>query len=152
MLHKFVERYCDQQCCWSSKRGKAGITWFQNEGCHCSCGTGEGMLATLRREYLYTPFSSCNYICIKIYFKIFSHLRGCDAQVSFAEEALRENVGAFVNALLLAKPAGLKKSKLPTLLVFALYFLCAHLPALLFSPFFFNIVLPFSSSSPSLSL
>ncbi|KAL2496955.1 Ribosomal protein L1p/L10e family [Forsythia ovata] len=31
-------------------------------------------------------------------------------KVSFSEEALRENVGAFVNALLLAKPAGLKKS------------------------------------------
>lgn len=31
-------------------------------------------------------------------------------KVSFAEEALRENVGAFVNALLLAKPAGLKKT------------------------------------------
>ncbi|GFZ12728.1 ribosomal protein L1p/L10e family [Actinidia rufa] len=32
-------------------------------------------------------------------------------KVSFSEEALRENIGAFVNALLLAKPAGLKKSK-----------------------------------------
>ncbi|KAI3726565.1 hypothetical protein L1987_66363 [Smallanthus sonchifolius] len=31
-------------------------------------------------------------------------------KVSFSEEALCENVGAFVNALLLAKPAGLKKS------------------------------------------
>ncbi|XP_057474061.1 uncharacterized protein LOC130762437 [Actinidia eriantha] len=31
-------------------------------------------------------------------------------KVSFSEEALRENIGAFVNALLLAKPAGLKKS------------------------------------------
>jgi ribosomal protein L1 len=31
--------------------------------------------------------------------------------MSFSEEALRENVGAFMNALLLAKPAGLKKSK-----------------------------------------
>ncbi|CAA2983694.1 50S ribosomal L1 [Olea europaea subsp. europaea] len=31
-------------------------------------------------------------------------------KVSYSEEALRENVGAFVNALLLAKPAGLKKS------------------------------------------
>ncbi|XP_071728163.1 uncharacterized protein [Rutidosis leptorrhynchoides] len=31
-------------------------------------------------------------------------------KVSFTEEALCENVGAFVNALLLAKPAGLKKS------------------------------------------
>lgn len=31
-------------------------------------------------------------------------------KVEFSEEALRENVGAFVNALLLAKPAGLKKS------------------------------------------
>ncbi|KAA8526275.1 hypothetical protein F0562_008522 [Nyssa sinensis] len=31
-------------------------------------------------------------------------------KASFAEEALRENVGAFVNALLLAKPVGLKKS------------------------------------------
>ncbi|KAM7503321.1 hypothetical protein LguiB_002225 [Lonicera macranthoides] len=31
-------------------------------------------------------------------------------KASFPEEALRENVGAFVNALLLAKPAGLKKS------------------------------------------
>ncbi|KAK9066825.1 hypothetical protein SSX86_014148 [Deinandra increscens subsp. villosa] len=31
-------------------------------------------------------------------------------KVSFTEDALCENVGAFVNALLLAKPAGLKKS------------------------------------------
>ncbi|KAH7843783.1 hypothetical protein Vadar_020725 [Vaccinium darrowii] len=31
--------------------------------------------------------------------------------VSFSEEALSENIGAFVNALLLAKPRGLKKSK-----------------------------------------
>ncbi|KAL8131871.1 hypothetical protein AgCh_007687 [Apium graveolens] len=31
-------------------------------------------------------------------------------KISFSEDALRENVGAFVNALLLAKPAGLKKS------------------------------------------
>lgn len=31
-------------------------------------------------------------------------------KVSFSDEALCENVGAFVNALLLAKPAGLKKS------------------------------------------
>lgn len=31
-------------------------------------------------------------------------------QMSFPEDALRENVGAFMNALLLAKPAGLKKS------------------------------------------
>ncbi|KAH9742905.1 Ribosomal protein L1p/L10e family [Citrus sinensis] len=33
-------------------------------------------------------------------------------KVSLKEELLRENVGAFVNALLLAKPAGLKKSVL----------------------------------------
>ncbi|KAL6538278.1 hypothetical protein OROGR_012266 [Orobanche gracilis] len=32
-------------------------------------------------------------------------------KLSFSEDALRDNVGAFVNALLLAKPAGLKKSK-----------------------------------------
>ncbi|KAH7844075.1 hypothetical protein Vadar_023951 [Vaccinium darrowii] len=32
-------------------------------------------------------------------------------KVSFSEEALSENIGAFVNALLLAKPRGLKKSK-----------------------------------------
>lgn len=31
-------------------------------------------------------------------------------KVSFSEEDLRENIGAFVNALLLAKPPGLKKS------------------------------------------
>ncbi|KAK9284299.1 hypothetical protein L1049_023470 [Liquidambar formosana] len=31
-------------------------------------------------------------------------------KVSFSEEILRENIGAFVNALLLAKPAGLKKT------------------------------------------
>lgn len=31
-------------------------------------------------------------------------------KVSFTEESLRENVGAFVNALLLAKPVGLKKT------------------------------------------
>lgn len=41
-------------------------------------------------------------------------------QVSFTEEALCENVGAFVNALLLAKPAGLKKSKLLSLPVLIL--------------------------------
>ena len=34
-----------------------------------------------------------------------------DLQVSFSEKVLRENIGAFVNALLLAKPSGLKKSK-----------------------------------------
>lgn len=32
-------------------------------------------------------------------------------QANFSEEALRENIGAFVNSLLLVKPAGLKKSK-----------------------------------------
>lgn len=32
-------------------------------------------------------------------------------QVNYSEEALRENIGAFMNALLLAKPAGLKKSE-----------------------------------------
>ncbi|KAF6176043.1 hypothetical protein GIB67_000137 [Kingdonia uniflora] len=31
-------------------------------------------------------------------------------KVSFSEESLRENIGAFVNALLLAKPVGLKKT------------------------------------------
>ncbi|KAG2285088.1 hypothetical protein Bca52824_044692 [Brassica carinata] len=31
-------------------------------------------------------------------------------KMSFPEDALRENVGAFMNALLLAKPAGLKKT------------------------------------------
>ncbi|XAR49535.1 hypothetical protein NMG60_11032772 [Bertholletia excelsa] len=31
-------------------------------------------------------------------------------KVNFSEEALHENIGAFVNSLLLAKPAGLKKS------------------------------------------
>lgn len=31
-------------------------------------------------------------------------------KVSFSEKVLRENIGAFVNALLLAKPAGLKKT------------------------------------------
>ncbi|THG03250.1 hypothetical protein TEA_009064 [Camellia sinensis var. sinensis] len=31
-------------------------------------------------------------------------------KVSYSEEALRENIGAFVNALLAAKPAGLKKT------------------------------------------
>ncbi|GER29097.1 50S ribosomal protein L1 [Striga asiatica] len=31
-------------------------------------------------------------------------------KLSFTEDALRDNIGAFVNALLLAKPAGLKKS------------------------------------------
>lgn len=35
----------------------------------------------------------------------------CNPQVSLTEESLRENVGAFMNALLQAKPAGLKKSK-----------------------------------------
>ncbi|XP_048231622.1 50S ribosomal protein L1 isoform X2 [Ricinus communis] len=33
-----------------------------------------------------------------------------DAKVSFSEESLRENVGAFMNAILQAKPAGLKKT------------------------------------------
>lgn len=32
-------------------------------------------------------------------------------QASFSEESLRENIGTFVNALLVAKPVGLKKSK-----------------------------------------
>jgi len=32
-------------------------------------------------------------------------------QVSYKEDALRENISAFMNAVLLAKPAGLKKSK-----------------------------------------
>ncbi|KAL8516058.1 hypothetical protein ACS0TY_014655 [Phlomoides rotata] len=32
-----------------------------------------------------------------------------EAKLSFPEDNLRENVGTFVNALLLAKPAGLKK-------------------------------------------
>ena len=36
-------------------------------------------------------------------------------QASFKEEALRENILAFLNALLAAKPVGLKKSKLPIL-------------------------------------
>jgi len=31
--------------------------------------------------------------------------------MSLSENDLRENIGAFVNALLRAKPAGLKKSK-----------------------------------------
>lgn len=31
--------------------------------------------------------------------------------MTYSEDALRENIGAFTNALLLAKPAGLKKSK-----------------------------------------
>lgn len=31
-------------------------------------------------------------------------------KASFPEESLQENIGAFVNALLLAKPAGLKKT------------------------------------------
>lgn len=35
----------------------------------------------------------------------------CYLQVNFSEESLRENIGAFVHALLLAKPVGLKKSK-----------------------------------------
>lgn len=35
----------------------------------------------------------------------------CYLQVNFTEESLRENIGAFVHALLLAKPVGLKKSK-----------------------------------------
>lgn len=35
----------------------------------------------------------------------------CFLQINFSEESLRENIGAFVNALLLAKPVGLKKSK-----------------------------------------
>lgn len=33
------------------------------------------------------------------------------SQVNYSEEALRENIGAFMNALLLAKPSGLKKSE-----------------------------------------
>lgn len=38
--------------------------------------------------------------------------------MSLKEELLRENVGAFVNALLLAKPTGLKKSKWHMLFTF----------------------------------
>ncbi|CAK9168379.1 unnamed protein product [Ilex paraguariensis] len=41
-------------------------------------------------------------------------------KVTFPEEALRENVGAFVNALLLAKPAGLKKRIGPRHIYFCL--------------------------------
>ncbi|WZZ36559.1 hypothetical protein YC2023_019960 [Brassica napus] len=33
--------------------------------------------------------------------------------MSFPEDALRENIGAFMNALVLAKPAGLKKNTPP---------------------------------------
>ncbi|RYR21334.1 hypothetical protein Ahy_B03g066625 isoform C [Arachis hypogaea] len=40
-------------------------------------------------------------------------------KVSYKEEALRENIGAFMNAVLLAKPAGLKKSKVLPLLCVA---------------------------------
>ncbi|WZZ55856.1 hypothetical protein YC2023_055963 [Brassica napus] len=36
--------------------------------------------------------------------------KAAGADMSFPEDALRENVGAFMNALLLAKPAGLKKT------------------------------------------
>lgn len=35
----------------------------------------------------------------------------CCLQASFTEESLRENIGAFMNALLLAKPPNLKKGK-----------------------------------------
>lgn len=39
-------------------------------------------------------------------------------QVSFTEEYLRENIGAFMSSLLLAKPTGLKKCKWHKLLMF----------------------------------
>jgi ribosomal protein L1 len=42
-------------------------------------------------------------------------------KVNFSEEVLHENIGAFVHALLLAKPAGLKKSKCPYIVY---YFFC----------------------------
>ncbi|XP_072088727.1 uncharacterized protein [Arachis hypogaea] len=43
-------------------------------------------------------------------------------KVSYKEEALRENIGAFMNAVLLAKPAGLKKTS-----KYAGYVLSVHL-------------------------
>ncbi|MED6124662.1 hypothetical protein PIB30_061081 [Stylosanthes scabra] len=43
-------------------------------------------------------------------------------KVSYTEEALRENIGAFMNAVLLAKPAGLKKTS-----KYAGYVLSVHL-------------------------
>ncbi|XLS85252.1 hypothetical protein HN51_035418 [Arachis hypogaea] len=44
-------------------------------------------------------------------------------KVSYKEEALRENIGAFMNAVLLAKPAGLKKSN------FQICWVCAFCPS-----------------------
>ncbi|XXG67468.1 hypothetical protein AAC387_Pa06g0815 [Persea americana] len=50
--------------------------------------------------------------CGRIDFKIdkTAIVHVCLGKVNFSEELLRENVGAFVNALLLAKPVGLKKT------------------------------------------
>ncbi|CAL5394664.1 unnamed protein product [Camellia sinensis] len=44
-------------------------------------------------------------------------------KVSYSEEALRENIGAFVNALLAAKPAGLKKIIYQVVWIFSIPFL-----------------------------
>lgn len=40
----------------------------------------------------------------------FSDLFSSHFQVNFSEESLRENIGAFIHSLLVAKPVGLKKS------------------------------------------
>lgn len=45
-------------------------------------------------------------------------------QVKFPENSLKENIGAFVHALLLAKPAGLKKSEFDFMSIG--YFICGY--------------------------
>lgn len=61
-------------------------------------------LATLQRYWLAEHLQTYPFTVSPYYFI-------CFLQVNFSEESLRENVGAFVHALLLAKPVGLKKSK-----------------------------------------
>lgn len=67
---------------------------------------------------------SLAYLLLSLFSKKKSHFIDTSLQVSFTEDNLRENVGAFMSSLLLAKPTGLKKCKWHTLLLFFLYVPC----------------------------
>ncbi|KAL8554453.1 hypothetical protein ACS0TY_002594 [Phlomoides rotata] len=56
-----------------------------------------------------TFFFDIQITCCKLQLLILLIVYNHHLQLSFPEDNLRENVGTFVNALLLAKPAGLKK-------------------------------------------
>ena len=71
---------------------------------------------------LHLPFNLLPLVCILIYGSFFTILI-FNEQVNFSEDALRENIAAFVNALLLAKPVGLKKSKQSK---YPVYFFCKN--------------------------